>query len=390
MYKKGIFAVILSIMIAIGFSGCIDAFGNSENRGINKNIGVENNPVTFIDLAGREVTINGKVNKIVTYGAALRLVTYLDASDRVVAISESEKTQSAKSAPYVLSNIEKFEKLPAVGTHGNLNHEAIINLNPDVIIITGSSTTASDADNLQEKTGIPVVVLNYYGSGNIDPILNDGDLITSLQILGLILEKEKRADELIKYMGDMKKDLNERTKDVPDSDKKTVYMGGLAWNGARGIESTYANGGVMKMIHAKNVADSMGTVGHITSLDKERILDWDPDILFIDGWGLSAVVLDDYKKTPEYYNTLSAVQNNEVYVTLPYIWWGNNIETIYADAYFIGKVLYPEQFKDINPEEKADEIFEFFVKKPVYNEFPRPGGFGKIDLKTGTISPLDN
>ncbi len=45
-----------------------------------------------------------------------------------------------------------------------------------------------------------------------------------------------------------------------------------------------------------------------------------------------------------------------------------NYETILADAYYIGKVLYPEQFADIDPAVKADEIYRFVVGVPVYEQ----------------------
>jgi len=52
-----------------------------------------------------------------------------------------------------------------------------------------------------------------------------------------------------------------------------------------------------------------------------------------------------------------------------------------ADAYYIGKVLYPEQFSDVDPEKKADEIFTMFVGKPVYTDLKGPlGGFEKIEI----------
>ena len=45
-----------------------------------------------------------------------------------------------------------------------------------------------------------------------------------------------------------------------------------------------------------------------------------------------------------------------------------NHETSLANAYYVGKVLYPEQFADIDPAEKADEIYEFVVGVPVYDQ----------------------
>jgi iron complex transport system substrate-binding protein len=43
----------------------------------------------------------------------------------------------------------------------------------------------------------------------------------------------------------------------------------------------------------------------------------------------------------------------------PYNSYTQNFESIFANAYFIGKILYPEMFADIDPMEKAEEISIF-------------------------------
>ncbi|AKB36587.1 Iron(III) dicitrate-binding protein [Methanosarcina siciliae C2J] len=50
-----------------------------------------------------------------------------------------------------------------------------------------------------------------------------------------------------------------------------------------------------------------------------------------------------------------------------------------ANAYFVGKVLYPALFEDINPEAKANEIYTFFVGKPVFSELN--GQYGNLVFK---------
>ncbi|HOT95326.1 MAG TPA: iron ABC transporter substrate-binding protein, partial [Methanoregulaceae archaeon] len=63
--------------------------------------------------------------------------------------------------------------------------------------------------------------------------------------------------------------------------------------------------------------------------------------------------------------------------------YNTNYETVLANAYFVGKVLYPDRFADVDPEKKADEIFSFFIGKPVYTQLNsqyRNQGFGKISL----------
>nr|WP_054935512.1 MULTISPECIES: hypothetical protein [Moorella] len=37
-----------------------------------------------------------------------------------------------------------------------------------------------------------------------------------------------------------------------------------------------------------------------------------------------------------------------------------------ADAYYAGKVIFPEKFNDIDPARKADEIYQFLLGQPLY------------------------
>jgi iron complex transport system substrate-binding protein len=59
---------------------------------------------------------------------------------------------------------------------------------------------------------------------------------------------------------------------------------------------------------------------------------------------------------------------------------------MFADAYYIGKILYPEQFSDVDPEEKANEIFMEFnggSGGSVYDTFKTQfGEFKELDLRT--------
>ena len=69
-----------------------------------------------------------------------------------------------------------------------------------------------------------------------------------------------------------------------------------------------------------------------------------------------------------YYESLDAFKNGNVYGILPFNYYTTNIDTAMADSYYIGTVLYPEAFSDVDPVAKADEIYEFLVGKGVYSE----------------------
>lgn len=121
--------------------------------------------------------------------------------------------------------------------------------------------------------------------------------------------------------------------------------------------------------------DSIGVTGN-TTIDKEQLLIWDPDIIVIDANGL-ALVEEDYQKIPEFYNSLSAFKNNEIYLQLPYISYYSNLETALINIYNLGMAIYPEQFEDINGALIAEEIYTFLLGKDLYEEmtelFGSPG-----------------
>ena len=89
------------------------------------------------------------------------------------------------------------------------------------------------------------------------------------------------------------------------------------------------------------MVDELNKPGHVF-IDKEKLLEWNPDIIFIDENGL-ALVKDDYTKNPDFYNSLKAFKDGQVYGILPFNYYTTNIGTALADAYYIGKILYPDK-----------------------------------------------
>jgi iron complex transport system substrate-binding protein len=77
-----------------------------------------------------------------------------------------------------------------------------------------------------------------------------------------------------------------------------------------------------------------------------------------------------------------AVKNNKLYTMLGYNYYYTNVEIALADCYYAGTVIYPNEFSDINPEEKANEIFSYLIGSDTYyQELTDVGlGFSKINL----------
>jgi len=334
--------------------------------------------VSVTDVAGRTVQVPAQVDKVVGTGCSDREIVYLNASDKLVGIEQVESNStggSGNSLPYMIAHPELMS-LPIVGDASKniINYEKIAELKPDVVF----ARSAEDAETIQTKTGIPTVVVYTGAVGTSEQMDNYKN---SLQVMGKVLGKEDRADELVNYIDSCQDDLNKRTAGV--SSNKTVYIAGQAYRGTHGITSTNPLYPPFEMVNADNVASAMNTTTNATlnaiQIDKEQLITWNPDVIFIEGGSLTTVT-NDTSKNPEYKN-IKAIQDGNVYTVLTYCLYSYNKDEMIADAYYIGKVLYPEQFSDVDPEKKADEIFTMFVGKPVYSDLKGPlGGFEKIEI----------
>ena len=150
--------------------------------------------------------------------------------------------------------------------------------------------------------------------------------------------------------------------------------------GTHGIESTQADFPPFAAINARNLVDETGLRGSLM-IDKEQLLEWDPEFIFIDESGLP-MVLEDYAENPALYDSLQAVKKGKLYGYLSYNYYATNVDTAIADAYFMGTVVYPDAFRDIEPVEKAGEIYRFLLGEDIYGAMSRDfGGFKKLALR---------
>lgn len=355
---KKIFAFFLSAALCLSlFAGC------KPDTADEPKVPVENKMQTITDAKNRQVEVPEKVESIVCVGVgALRYTCYMGAQDLVIGVEDCEK-EAVISRLYNYVNIEKFKDLPIIGTNGNPYPEEIIKLAPDVIVMSKSASV--DADDLQNKTGTPVVVVP--GS---DTTL-DNDCFETIRIMGQLYGKQDRARELTGYLKGFGKEIQGRIMDIPEEKKPSVYVGGVSYKGHHGFEGTEAGYGPFALIGAKNLADTTGQSGPF-NIDLEQVLAWDPDIIFLDFNGMQ-FIKEDYAKNPGYYNALSAVKNGKVYSQISFRSNASNLETALADAYYAACVIYPEYFTGIDPIAKAGEIFEELLGVNPYEDLKEAG-----------------
>jgi iron complex transport system substrate-binding protein len=311
------------------------------------------------DMAGRPVSLTTQPQRIVCIGpGALRLIVYLEAQNMLVGVESMEKQHPA-GRPYWIAQ-PHLQALPVIGPGGSgaINKkpdmEAVLRVAPDLIVATYMETAM--ADEVSGTLGIPVVVLSYGELAVFDQRVFD-----SLRLAGKILNREARADAVIDFINGIRTDLDRRTADVSDQLPVKVFVGGIGYRGSQGIESTQRDYIPLDWNHTVNAAQQVqATVGSHVMVDKEILLELDPDVIFIDGGGLD-LVKADYRRKPDFYRALTAFREGRIYALFPFNHYTTNIDTAMADAYAIGKLLYPRRFADVDLVRQADSIYTFLV-----------------------------
>ncbi len=327
--------------------------------------------ITVVDFSNRTVEVPVNASRVVAIGpGVLRLVAYLGALDKIVGVEDAEKSWSPLGRDYAMAYGDVFKNLQVIGPGGPRNPpnpELLRSVKPDIVLMSRAYVDLYDPDRLSQEVGAPVVVIDYGVAG----YLNVTEFKRAITLLGRILGREARAQELAKYIDGVVDDLAQRVRVAKVA--PSVYVGAVSYKGAQPFTGTQGMFPPLQLLKTRSIVDELGKKGFV-NVDFEYILKKNPEYIFIDLNNLQTV-LDDYKKDSAKYCALGAFKEGRVYALLPFNYYHTNVATALADAYFMGKVLYPEQFKDVDPAKKADEIYRVFLGKPLYEEFVR--GFGR-------------
>lgn len=319
-----------------------------------------------VDGLGREIEVPAKVETIVTLGNASRMATYLGLADKMITVTSGDNNDSIVMA-YGYYNHDIWADLPVCssGGYGEINPEVIIEASPDVILCTFEEDIVA---NIEEQLGRKVVAAPQ-------GTLFAEDYEHALRVFGEACGVSDRAETVIAFIQECLADLDSRTSSIADDSKPTALCAAATFRGGHGIAGVYANNAVFATVNAKDV-----TVGYIDAqkgveVDKEQVLEWNPDLIVLDASNLG-LVENEYAEDPAFFESLNAVKNGELYQ------WPNstsnytNVEIPLVNAYYIGSVMFPEAFADVDFETKAEEIFRFFLGHDGYLSVLNNAGMG--------------
>lgn len=373
MLKKMLSLLLIALML-LSLAACGQEAAPAEKPSAAPEAAVR----TVTDSFGREVTIPAEVKTIVCTGSgALRMIAYLQCTDRLAGVEETDlayETSTIRDYAHVYH--DTFQALPVIGKGGGTGNtayvEELIALQPDVIL---SGYNEEALEELAQATGIPCVSIRAKSINFVDE-----SFYTAMRVAADVLGVQDRCEEVLTYIDDVKADLAARTAEIPAAGKPAVYTGAVTFSGAHGFTGTYSNFGPFMGINADNVADEMGETGYFDA-DPEKIIAWDPDLIFLDPGNLD-LVREEYKTNPSFFDSLRAVREGRIYACVSFNNYSTNVGYALADAYYAGLVMFPDQFADVEIEAKTNEILDFLLGDAYYDEMAADGlSFGVIDLE---------
>ncbi len=329
---------------------------------------------TFTDLAGREVTLETPVQSVVLAGWTGSGNPFYT----LIALLDEDAPKLIKGMDHGLQKYRHWiwqqfadrypalEKIPDVGAPPEINIELIISLKPDVVMIPASAVKPGD-ESIQtlEKAGIPVV-MNDFHTESMDTH------VRSIELIGAIVGKPKRAQELIDFYKKQFSVVADRLAKVTEKAPRVYIELG---QDPKEYSNTYGKsmwGVLAEYARGDNIA--AGLVENYGPISAEAVLAANPQVIILTGanWpnkpdalllGYQADPADSLKRLGKFlerpgWNTLEAVKSRKVYGIHHGL--AREVWDFYPLQCF-AKWFYPELFQELDPLAGFKEFHENFL-----------------------------
>lgn len=344
-------------------------------------------PFTVTDVAGRQVAFDGPVERVILgEGRLIYALAAIETENpfaHVVAWRNDLNTTDLTGFNNYIAAFPEAADLPFLGnlTDGTLQTETVVDLAPDVMILTIGSKAAADEVKLEEmldQVGVKLVYVDFreHIIDNTEP---------SLRVLGQLFDKSERAEEIIDFWDEQ----TARVTDVlarANPEKPVVFMYRAAGLGdCCGSFGTDNYGKMVEMAGGINLGAEF-LPGYTGTINPEQVIASNPEIIVVTGsdWTNSPSVSGD---GPAYVNVgpnaaSTADQSREALAALMeqpaftdvqavtdgkvYAIWHQFYASPYqfAPIQQLAKWFHPELFADLDPEATFREFHERFLPVP--------------------------
>lgn len=292
----------------------------------------ESETITVTDDQGREVTIEGPVERAVvinSYGN--EFVRAIGAGDTVVGV---DRTSLAR-LPYL--DVGE-EDLVAEGLD-QLNYEAIAELDPDVVVLPRNAVW-QEATTQLEGFGIPVVVATAWDAQAVDE---------TITLLGEVFGEEEGAQRVLEFQQEIEADLETALVDV---EPRSVYL-----ETVDPYLTVLPGSGFHDMIAAAGGSNSFedaagGDAQEELTVDPVEVVLREPDLVFHEFEPSAApndrfdAIVEDLETRPGW-GQIEAISDGDVAVANGWATsaLGKSIGTAYLASW-----LHPEAMADVDPD----------------------------------------
>ncbi|MBK7385236.1 MAG: ABC transporter substrate-binding protein [Methanothrix sp.] len=302
------------------------------------------------DTANRTVSIDMPVERIIVpSGLAAEAFKVLKATDKIVGVSNT-----------IHEKIYFFPDLadrPSVGGWKIEDYEAVISLDPDLVISYEKWPPISEAEENLDPTGIPVVALEF-----TDPNFVTEELVKLSYILGT----NGAEDRYIQWRSGYERQIDEYVNNLSRDERPSVFLE----TGFKGLNDvgTYGEGAkgslVLELAGGRNIAANLSEA--YPHVDSEWIITENPEVVMkyvysseVDwGWNGTdepeAIVAEVLNR--DGWESIDAVKSKRVYLISNELMTG--LDSVVGYLYWV-KLLHPDFAAD--PTEAYEEYMTDFM-----------------------------
>lgn len=341
--------------------------------------GSNSDPRQVTDLAGRVLELPESVNRFVLMrGMGLYDLAALlgdEIEEKMVGWDSSLQSSDRDAYDKFIERFPRLKQVPLLGDslRNGVSAEAVLALQPDLVIGGTYMIGQTSALEQLEQAGIPVLLLS-----SDDPF---HDPQQGLTLLGEVFGKEDRAKEIVDWVNHELTVLQQRMSQLMGP-VPSVYVEAGNY-GAEKYGNTFGSnlqkqrvhwGSLLAQLRCQNVGEDISGPFGMGVIQPEHLLTRNPDVIVITGACWTAVPESlhlGYGADPETarntlgrfptrpgWSELKAVQAERVYGLNTRL--GAHIMS-FAAAQQLAQWLYPEEFSDLTPEQRLQEFHERFM-----------------------------
>lgn len=320
-----------------------------------------------IDMGGREVLVPQQIERVFCTNPIGTVNLFGLAPQKMVGWNFAPSGDSRKYIP------DEYLALPSLGVWmgagSTPNAEEVVAQNPDVLLCywTADEAGCSMADDIQEQTGLPVVLVDYDVRHTPD----------SFRFVGDLIEVAVRGEELATFCEQKLAVIEAVVGTVPENARKAVFLAqgnnGLTTDPVGSMHVTDA----LELICTSNVADLPGLEGQgmgMPTVNLEQIISWNPDAVLVSEFSMSDSESSDVYaaiKADPHWQNVPCVSEGKIYriPQAPFSWFGRPPSAVrLLGCLWLLKVLYSDYAHEVSVRDETLEFYRVFYGYDSFDE----------------------